>query len=101
MCLLLRRLKTQNGETVNIVDSIGSNYWKFGTLILNSWNQVKSIEKSCHYQVECIVPSILNHWLDGEGVKPVSWNKLIVVLEESGLSVLASDIRSLSSKDEL
>ena len=36
---------------------------------------------------------ILEEWLQGRGIQPVSWTTLVKVLEDIDLGTLASDIR--------
>ena len=98
----LRSFNTQHGEVIDLVTAIGTNFRKFGTLILNDANLVETIELSCQYQVECIIHDILGNWLKGKGALPVTWKTLITMLEKSDLKVLASDIKQQSrSRDEL
>ena len=50
---------------LKIPEKVGRNYRKFGTLLLNDdiGSLVDIAEKSCHYQPDDIVTSILRKWL--------------------------------------
>ena len=71
-------------------EKVGRNYRKFGTLLLNDdiGSLVDIAEKSCHYQPDDIVTSILRKWLQ-EGPTPVTWDNLTQVLRDCGLQTLA------------
>ena len=75
---------------LKIPEKVGRNYRKFGTLLLNDdiGSLVDIAEKSCHYQPDDIVTSILRKWLQ-EGPTPVTWDNLTQVLRDCGLQTLA------------
>ena len=75
---------------LKIPEKVGRNYRKFGTLLLNDdiGSLVDIAEKSCHYQADDIVTSILRKWLQ-EGPTPVTWDNLTQVLRDCGLQTLA------------
>ena len=75
---------------LKIPEKVGGRYRKFGTLLLNddTGGLVDIAEKSCHYQPDDIVTSILRKWLQ-EGPTPVTWSNLIQVLRDCCLQGLA------------
>ena len=75
---------------LKIPEKVGGNYRNFGTLLLNddTGSLVDIAEKSCHYQLDDIVTSILRKWLQ-EGPTPVTWDNLIQVLRDCNLQTLA------------
>ena len=75
---------------LKIPEKVGRNYRKFGTLLLNDdiGSLVDIAEKSCHYQADDIVTSILRKWLE-EGPTTVTWDNLIQVMRDCGLQTLA------------
>ena len=90
-------------QKINIAERIGINYIKFGSLILpqdTTGDMVRNIEHTCHSNPERINTEILREWLTGKGKQPVTWNTLIVILDDIGLSALASDIRTITSNDD-
>ena len=75
---------------------IGTNYEKFGTLLLEDkkGNKVKNIKVSEHGDPVDITVEILKQWLQGKGRKPVTWQTLVKGLQDTDLNVLADDIES-------
>ena len=75
---------------LKIPEKVGRNYRNFGTLLLNddTGGLVDIAEKSCHYQPDDIVTSILRKWLQ-EGPTPVTWDYLTQVLRDCCLQTLA------------
>ena len=84
---------------LKIPEKVGGHYRKFGTLLLNDDTGclVDIAEKSCHYQPDEIVTSILRKWLQ-EGPTPVNWDNLIQVLRDCGLQTLADYVRDTHRK---
>ena len=76
---------------LKIPEKVGGRYRKFGTLLLkdDTGCLVDIEEKSCHYQPDDIVTSILRKWLQ-EGPTPVTWDNLIQVLRDCCLYTLAN-----------
>ena len=74
-------------EKLDITQEIGISP-KFGTLLLNDKHGTKMQnigDENRNY-------NILQHWIRGDGRKPVTWETLVEVLNEAGLQTLASDI---------
>jgi len=89
----LRHYPVTNGH-IDIAVEIGSDYEKFGTLLLEdkNGNIVDSIAKSKHYVTVDITVEILKHWLQGKGRKPVAWQTLVKCLRDMKMNVLADNI---------
>ena len=79
---------------LKIPEKVGGNYRKFGTLLLDddTGNLVEIAEKSCHYQPDDIVTSILHKWLQEEPT-PMTWDNLTKVLRDCGLQTLADYVQ--------
>ena len=84
------------GRLVNITREIGAEYTKFGILLLNDQTgaRITAIAQKHTNDGEKINIEILQEWLQGKGKKPVAWHTLVEVLEDTGLSELAADIRA-------
>ena len=82
---------------LDIPQLVGTNYEKFGTLLLNDDTgiQVESIDAECHGNSEKINTKILREWLKGRG-SSVTWNAIVTVLRKCNLTHLADQI--LASK---
>ena len=82
------------GGSVNITTEIGAKYQTFGILLLNDKTgaKVTAIARKHSNDGEQINIEVLQEWLQGKGTKPVTWQTLIEVLKDAGLSELAKDI---------
>ena len=89
----LLNLPSKSGR-INIPEQIGTNYSRFGILLLNdkSGAEVKAIVMQSREDAEQINLEILRQWIGGKG-KPLSWDTLIDVLKKIGLNTLARDIQ--------
>eukprot|EP00731_Ephydatia_muelleri_P033973 Em0043g17a len=69
---------------VNIIEQIGINYLHFGIFLLEDSNGaiVEALENEHLKNAERINLAILLKWLDGKGVKPVTWSTLVTVLQK-------------------
>lgn len=78
---------------INILQQIGKKYSSFGVLLLNdeTGSKIKAIESECCQDAERIILEIVKQWMEGKG-RPVSWDVLIHVLNDIGLTTLARDI---------
>ena len=93
-------LKTLSGNTVDVVQQIGTHYSKLGPLLLNDVTGAVTSAIVSQYQrdADAINQEILTRWLQGQGKKPVSWSTRTDVLNEVGLSELPQMIQeSLTS----
>ena len=81
---------------INIVQQIGTTYTVFGTFLLNDDNQVRvrALARQFGNEANEINMAILQEWLQGSGVKPVTWGKLVEVLKKCRLDELAEKIES-------
>ena len=80
---------------INILEQIGTMYFRFGTLILNEekGDIVTNIQHDCTNNVECINQQIIRKWLQGgERYHKPTWDELVSVLCTIRLNVLAETI---------
>lgn len=80
---------------LNIPQGIGANYNTFGILLLDdtTGSRVAGIQYECRGQPERICQRILQEWLEGRGVVPLSWQTLIRILRQSELITLAEKVQ--------
>ena len=85
---------------INIAEEIANDYKSFGSFILDDerGSKVASIAKTEHDSV-AITLEILRQWLQEKGRMPVTWLTLIKCLRDTGLNVLADDIKSALSQE--
>ena len=84
-----------DGETINILEEIGTDYYNFGILLLND-DRGKTIERLEHKHLKDSLPilrDIFKLWLEGKG-QQVSWQALVNILNSARLKALAQKIQS-------
>ena len=88
------------GKPVDVIEMIGTKYYKFGVSLLQDDTGVKmeAIVEQCREDATKINRQVLSRWLRGEGKQPVTWATLATELELCGLNELAKDIRTEKSK---
>ena len=68
--------------------------WEELALALHFDGEVlRAVERSQHFQVEAACRTILQRWLDGEGLQPVTWETLVEALVDIEHGALARDLR--------
>ena len=79
---------------LNIPREIGTSYNEFGIHLLQDDNgvHVSSLERQYHGAAEDINRHILQEWLQGRGISPVSWATLVDTLRTIELNELATSI---------
>ena len=90
----LQDLVKKNGETLRIMNEI-SDYRRLYNCLLAPKNNVdlEHILIKCQSMSGyCLIHELFNQWIDGKGVKPVTWRTLISKLPCVGMTVLADEI---------
>ena len=79
---------------LEIPQGVGGNYYTFGILLLNDerGSRMKSFRTECQGKPEDVIQMILEEWLEGKGLLPVTWRSLIKVLNETKLTLMADKI---------
>ena len=69
---------------VNVAVQVGVRYSKFGIFLLNDVKGVlvPALEQEHQRNAENINMAILQRWLQGKGLKPVTWSTLVDVLKK-------------------
>ena len=85
---------------LNIAQEIGTKYFEFGALLLDDTHgsRISSLENQCGKNAKDINTKVLQEWLSGGGMQPVSWKTLVSVLEDCGLTTLVDSITSVKLK---
>ena len=85
--------ETRSGS-INILEQIGTDYWKLGVLLLEdaTGKVTKAIIEQYHYDATNINLEILQRWIQGKGKLPVEWSTLVEVLKNIELVQLANEI---------
>jgi hypothetical protein len=92
-------LQIGKGKKINIIETVSTKWQKFGALLDfdGSGTKLELIKKTYPSDPEDCCRSMFQHWLNGNGVKPCSWRKLIELLEDSKFKSLAKDVESAIS----
>ena len=78
-------------DRVNIIRSVAPWWKKVGLLLKISEATLGEIDAS-NEDVQSRCRNMFECWLEGAGVKPVSWATLLEALQDSGFYVLAQDV---------
>ena len=80
--------------TINVLEQIGTHYWKLGVLLLDdtTGELTQAIIEHHHLDATKINLQIFQKWIQGKGKKPVEWSTLVEVLKDIGLVQLATEI---------
>ena len=94
----LSLLKTSGGK-IRIIETVTPKWQKFGDQLEFDRSGTKlAVIKATHLtDPEACCRDMFRHWLDGNGVRPCSWRKLIELLEDCDLDDLAAGVRSACS----
>ena len=84
----MMELLSFSSSKLNMAVQVGVKYAKFGVFLLEDTNGaiVEALEVEHTKNAERINMAILNKWLQGKGVKPVTWSTLVSVLKNIELN---------------
>ena len=79
---------------LKVPQQVGANYSTFGIILLNDTvgSRVRSFKQACQGDPEDVMLRILQEWLEGKGLLPVTWQTLVKTLRDIELSTLADQI---------
>ena len=83
----MMELLSFSSSKLNMAVQVGRKYVKFGLLLLEDTNGVivKALDVEHMKNAERINVAILTKWLQGKGVKPITWSTLAYVLKNIGM----------------
>ena len=92
----LSLLKTAEGKKIKIIESVAPLWQSFGDqLEFDSSGSKLGLIKATHpIDPKACCRDMFQHWLNGNGVRPCSWRKLIELLGDCDLDDLAAEVRS-------
>ena len=81
---------------LEILEGVGAHYFTFGVLLLNdkTGSRVDAIENMYCRDGERICRKILQEWLEGKGLEPVTWETLVQTLRNTKLFTLADSVKA-------
>ena len=88
---------------INVPQQIGTNFMKFGILLLEDENgtRIQSIIDEYRGNPEQITMKVMQEWIAGQGKPPISWDTLIEVLRDIDLGTLADNIAAVKQSPSL
>ena len=95
----LQILRSRGGKKVFIIKRLACDWTVIGDLLEfdDSGTQVSIVEKQHRGEPEACCRAIFQHWLNGFGVRPCSWGKLIELLYDCDHQVLAQEVEAALS----
>ena len=83
------------GKHINFITKCSFNYRNLGIWLLDDENAniVESLEIEYHYNAERITTEIFKRWIRGDGLKPISWDALVQLLQDADLHNLAVELQ--------
>ena len=95
----LATLKTRKGERVNIIESLAPQWKQFGVYLDfdDTGRHLDLIETKHAHKSHCVVAccqDMFTHWLEGNGVQPVTWQTLIELLDHCNKLFLVEQIEN-------
>ena len=86
-------------KRINIPQEIGVKYHEFGLLLLEDHNgaRIRALAHKHNNDANEINIEIIEEWVAGKGIHPVSWKTLTEVLRDIELSTLAEEIEAIKS----
>ena len=89
-------LRTAKGGKIKIMDRLSPSWRRFGILLEfdDEGTQVKKIDEKHRGDPDLCCQAMFQHWLSGNGRKPLSWRTLIELLEDSDQEVLAGEVQN-------
>ena len=78
---------------VKVVQKLSADWEKLSLALDFDHEVIREVERSQHFQVEAACRTILQRWLDGQSLQPVTWNTLVECLEDIDHRALAGDLR--------
>ena len=89
----LQKFVGVSGRPVRVVEEVSADWEKLALALHFRGVIVRAVEQSQHFQVEAACRTILQRWLEGEGLQPVTWETLVEALVDIEHGALAGDLR--------
>ena len=89
----LQKFVRVSGRPVRVVQMVSANWEELALALHFDGEVIWAVERNQHFQVEAACRTILQRWLDGEGLQPVTWETLVEALVDTEHGALAGDLR--------
>ena len=93
----LSTLRTTEGKKIKILETVAPRWQRLGDQLEfdECGSKLDLIGTKYPNDPEACCREMFKHWLNGNGVKPCSWRKLIELLENCDFDVLAEQVNSI------
>ena len=91
----LKMMKTPDGTKIEIIKTVAPKWMDIGDLLDfdakgDTMNNIAASKG--RNEVESCCRCMFQHWLDGNGVQPVSWATLLEILKDCHFNTLATEV---------
>ena len=95
----LSMLRTPQEKKIQIIKRMAPHWRDLGFLIDFDKNgtELATIDSKHHGDPKECCRAIFQHWVNGNGVKPCSWRKLIELIDDCDQETLAEEIQTALS----
>ena len=89
-------LKSADGKKIRIISRLAPHWNDLGVLMNfdQTGAEVETIERKYRSDPKDCCRAMFQHWLNGNGVSPCTWGKLIELIEDLDQEVLAQEIQN-------
>ena len=96
---LLSVLKTHEGKKIQIIKRMAPHWHDLGALMDfdESGTELATIDSKHRGDPKECCRAVFQHWVNGNGVRPCSWRKLIEVIDDCDQETLAKEIQTALS----
>ena len=96
---MLSVLKTSNGKKIQIIKRMAPFWRDLGFLMDfdESGTELATIDSKHRGDPKECCRAVFQHWVNGNGVRPCSWRKLIELINDCDQEVLAEEIQTALS----
>jgi hypothetical protein len=85
---------SSNDRKIEIIKTVASRWQDIGDLLdFDATGQTLQNINANERTVELCCRAMFQHWLEGNGVQPISWATLLRILDDCDFGALAADIR--------
>ena len=89
----LQKFVGMSGRAFKVVEKVSAAWEELALALHFDGEVLRAVKRSEHFQVKAACRTILQRWLDGEGLQPVTWETLVEALVDIEQGTLARDLR--------
>ena len=89
----LQKFVGVSGRAFKVVEKVSADWEELALALHFDHEAIRAVKQSEHFQVKAACRTILQRWLEGEGLQPVTWETLVEALVDIEHGALAGDLR--------